>query len=550
MKRDSAMKRSVLSTLSLFMILALLITGCAAPAAPVAQPAGEAVETAAEKVSLTIFRNGDSWDPDNAYLPMIKEAVNMELDFQEIPSPDYIEKRNVVMASGDYPNIIQVAVTDPAFLQYYEDGLLQPLDEWIEKYPVIRDSFAPDVWEALRQADGKIYSIPRIAGIFPQTLNYRRDWADALNIEQPQTLDEFRAMLVAFKENDPGGVGDQLIPFVPNRLSGGGALTWVEPIFSAFGVPWGGWLPDPRNPDTLVYAATLPATKDALLYLRGLLADGLMDETYLVSTERGLFKYYAGITGATTDWPQFINLRREAIENAWPDAEPKLNYITGLIGPDGVQGGSMVTPDVRGGAANMSVTIDTTPEQVDGFFRLMEWQWTDGWDLMTLGVEGKSYDVVDGSPVRRGRDSVLENDPKYDLYMLDRLWTVEPPRGFAVRSDTPSFSGIPADEMAYVKSVLEDVVLNRIVLNYAVNTSDPVIADNITDITSLAEEFASKVILNPDLDADAEYEAFLAALDQVNMAEVTAKINELNDIEAINRTAKAMVDNFLQAMEE
>ena len=72
----------------------------------------------------------------------------------------------------------------------------------------------------------------------------------------------------------------------------------------------------------------------------------------------------AGITGATTDWPQFINLRREAIENAWPDAEPKLNYITGLIGPDGVQGGAMVTPDVRGGAANMSVTIDTTPEQV------------------------------------------------------------------------------------------------------------------------------------------------------------------------------------------
>lgn len=355
---------------------------------------------------------------------------------------------------------------------------------------------------------------------------------------------------MAFKEQDPGAIGDQLLPFVPNRLEGRDALIWIEPILSAYGVPWGAWVPNPDDPTTLVYATTLPAIKDALAFVRELLADGLMDETYLVSTERGLFKYYAGIAGSTTDWPQYINLRQEAIQSAYPDSNPELAYITGLVGPTGIQGGPVIAPDVRGGPLNMSVTISASPEQVDAFFRLMEWQWTEGWELMTFGVEGKSFDIVDGAPVRRGRDAVLENDPPYDLYMLDRLWTVEPPRAFAFRSDNPSYTGISAEQMEYVKAVLTDIVQNKLVINYGVNTDDPVITDNITDIRAISEEFASRVILDPSLDIDAEYEAYLASLEQVNFAEVTAKINELNPIEEIEQAAQGMVEGFLQAMEE
>lgn len=137
------MKQSNVSRIIYALVLVLLVTACAAPAAPATQT--EEGGASGERVSLTIFRNGDSWDPDNAYLPLIKEATNLDLDYQIIPSPDYIEKRNVVMASGDYPHVIQVAVTDPAYVQYYEDELLQPLDEWLEKYPTIWNEFPPDV---------------------------------------------------------------------------------------------------------------------------------------------------------------------------------------------------------------------------------------------------------------------------------------------------------------------------------------------------------------------------------------------------------------------
>lgn len=502
-----------------------------------------------QKVSLTIFRIGDSWDPKNAYLPLVEKATNLTLFYQEIPSPDYREKRNVVMASGSYPQVIQVAVNEPEFMRYYEDGILQPFDEYLQKYPVVRDAFPQQVWEALRQKDGKIYTIPRAGGIFPITTNYRQDWTEPLGLKEPQTLDEFTNMLKEFKAKDPGKIGSKLIPFVPNRLNSPDGFTWVEPILAAFGAPWNAWLPSPEDSNKLVYSVTIPAFKDGLVYLQGLLKDGLMDATYLVSKERGLFKYYAGYVGATTDWPQFVDLRTEAIRNAYPDAKPKLGYITGLKGPKGVQGGPVVTPRITGDGLSISVTTAASPAQIDALFRLIQWQWTEGYTLMTLGVEGKSYDVVNGRGIRRGRDSILKDNPQYDLYMLDRLWAVEPPKLFAFRRDNPQYSGVSDEQMAYVTTVLKDAVQNKKVINYAVNTNDPVIQDNATDIATVCEQFASKVILNPPADLNAEYNAFLQALEKANLAKVTAKVNELNRVKDVQNAAQALVESFLKGME-
>lgn len=58
-----------------------------------------------------------------------------------------------------------------------------------------------------------------------------------------------------------------------------------------------------------------------------------------------------------------------------------------------------------------------------------------------------------------------------------------------------------------------------------------------------------KVILNPDMDVDAAYADLLNELEQLSLGEVTAKINELNDVDAINATAKAMANTFISAMD-
>ena len=487
---------------------------------------------AQDGITLSILARGDSWDPDNYYKPVIEEAVGITLDYRMIPSTEYVEVRNVTMASGDLPDAIRVSPRESVYAEYVNAGLLRPLNDLLEQYPAVRDAYPAAVWEANTYADGNIYHIPRITGFFPITIAYRKDWADALGIAQPTTIEEFQAMLQAFREQDPGGLGEAMVPFVPNRLSGAGFISWIDPIMSPFGVNYMAWIPSPDDANQIVLSHTLPAFKDGLAYARSLYEQGLLDQTWGVSEERGLFKFYAGIVGATTDWPQFDHLRLEAIQNAFPDASPEIAYITGLIGPDGTQGGPLLTPNSQD--LGSSLTTAATDEEADAFFRMLAWQYTEGYELMSLGVEGKTFDIgEDGIPRRRGRDAVLENDPPYDLYMLDRVFFAEPPFYFDYSRQNPTWNDVDDDMFSYVSSVLEQVPDAQVV-NYAVSTNHQAIADNLQAIQSVVDEFIVQAILTPAFDVEAEFENFLNELEQNRLSEVTAAINELNSIEQIN----------------
>jgi putative aldouronate transport system substrate-binding protein len=482
-----------------------------------------------QPITLHILTQGDSWDPNNIYLEILEEELNLNLEFRQVPQPNHAEVRNVTMASGDYPDVIRVFPTERVYHEYIDGGLLLPLNDLLDQFPAVRDAYPPEVWEANRHSDGNIYHIPRITGVYPVTIAYRKDWTDALGIEEPQTVDEFTEMLRAFQENDPGELGASMIPFVPNRLDD---ILWIDPIMSPFGVNYMTWVPSPDDADQLVLSHTLPSFKDALRYARSLYEEGLLDQTWGVSTERGLFKFYAGIVGATTDWPQFNHLRLEAIQNAFPDADPEIGYITGLRGPDGIQGGPQITPNAQ--SLGTALTIAASPEQAEAFFRMINWQYTDGWETMTLGIEGVTYDIVDGRPIRRGRDEVQDENPRYDLYMLDRVFFTEPPAFFDYVRENATWNDVDDDMFAYVTSVLQEVHDETRQLNYLMNREDERITDNVLAIQSVVDEFVVSAILRPGLDIDEAFEEFLVELEQNGLSDMTSAVNELNDVAEIN----------------
>lgn len=492
---------------------------------------------AQDTVTLNILGRGDSWNPNNVYEPMIEEALGINLEYRMVPTGEYQEVRNVTMASGDLPDAIRVGPTEQVYSQYVDAGLLLPLNDLIESHPTIRDAYAPEVWEANTYSDGNIYHIPRITGVYPVSIAYRGDWADALGIEQPTTVEEFTAMMQAFQEQDPGGVGDALIPFVPNRLSGNDANMWLDPLTSPYGINFMAWVPSPEDPSRIVLSHSLPAFKDALAYVRELYAAGILDQTWGVSEDRGLFKFYAGVVGATTDWPQFDHLRTEAILGAFPDSNAEIRYIVGLEGPGGIQGGPQVTPNAQD--LGTALTTAATPEEAQAFFDMLEWQYTDGYELMTMGVQDVTFDVgEDGIARRRGRDVVLEQTPDYDLYMLDRVFFAEPPAFFDYTRQNPSWNDVSDEMFGYVSEVLGSVSAHQ-VTNYLVNASDPVILDNLAAIESLVDEFYARAILTPDFDIDSEFEAFLQRLEANNLSAVTDAVNALNSVEAIDALGSA-----------
>lgn len=480
---------------------------------------------AQETVSLRLLARGDSWDPDNYYLGQIEEAVGLDLNFEMVPSPDYVEKRNVVMASGDYPDVIRVGPREPVYRTYIDQGLLLPLDTYLDKYPAVRDAFTPEIWELNRDsATGQIYHIPRITGFYPITIAYRKDWADALGIAPPTTTDEFAAMLRAFRDENPGGV-EGLIPFTPNRADALSGLPWLGPLFSAYGADYLAWQPQAEGATDLALSSTRPEFKDALLFVRGLRDEELLDPGFLVTEDRGLFKFYAGQAGATTDWPQFMDLRLEAVREVHPDGE--IAYLVGLTGPGGIVGGPLYNPSDQD--LGSALTIGADEEQADAFFRMLTWQYTDGYELMTLGVEGITFDPVEGRKLRRGRDLILQENPPYDLYMLDRVFFAEPPAFFAYSQESPSFAQVPDEMFAYVTGVLQEVEARKH-LDSLLSLDDPAIRDNQQRITDAVVEFASRLILNDDLDADDEFASYLERLDDLDLPAYTEAVNRLNDV--------------------
>lgn len=483
-----------------------------AEAGPAAEPAKPA-----KPVKLTLLARGDTWDPDNAYKPIIERETQTILDYQMVPGNEYVNKRNVVMASGNYPNAIRISPTEPVYQTYLDEGLLLPLDDYLDKYPAVKNEYSPEIWDRNRSPkDGKIYHIPRITGVYPATVEYRKDWADKLGIAEPKTLAEFKEMLVAFKQSNPGGV-QEFIPFTPNNNT----LDWVNPFLTAFGTGYMAWQPSAEDPGRLILVNTLPAFKDALLFLRELRSEGLFDTEWMVGKSRGLFKFYGGQVGATTDWPQFMDVRLEAVKKVHP--EGRIGYITSLQGPTGIRGGALAVPNAQDYGS--ALVKGTTPEQIDAFFRMLSWQYTEGYDTMKYGVEGKSYDMQNGRKIRRGRDDVLKNDPKYDLHMLDRVFFAEPPKFFAFTED--NFAQYAPDDFKYVGGVLKSAG-DHMQFNYLSNANDPVITENINKIKSAVDEVASKIILDPKADADKTFAEYLQKLKQNKIDEVTAAVNRLN----------------------
>ncbi|MHB8644200.1 MAG: extracellular solute-binding protein [Thermomicrobiales bacterium] len=487
---------------------------------PAAAPSTVASTT---PVSLTLLGRADTWDPDNAYMPMIEKGTGTKPDFQMVPTANYNEKRNVVMASGNYPNAIRLGPREPVYRQYVDQGLLLPLDSYLDRYPAVKNAFSQDVWDASRDhKDGKIYYIPRVTGFFPIALSYRKDWADKLGIAQPKTTDEFTAMLKAFKDKNPGNVKN-LIPFTPNRSGTPDDVAWLNPLLSPFGADYFAWQPPKDDPTRLALTSASPAYKDGLAFIRRMRDDGLLDSDFMVTKDRGLFKYYAGNVGATTDWPVYMDLRLEAIQKADPNG--RIAFITGLTGPTGLAGGPLVNPtDQDIGSA---LTKSATPDKADAFFRLLSWQYTDGFELMAFGVNGITFDVVNGRKTRRGRDAVVQANPKYDLFMLDAVFFAEPQHYFDYTRDNPMYSGASDDVFTYVTQVLKDAqaVAHKDLL---ANQDDPVIQGNILKLKSVVDEFASKVILNPGLNLDTEFTQYLGKLRQNQLAPFTDAVNKLN----------------------
>ena len=153
---------------------------------------------------------------NNVYTQAIEERSNIHIDWNTVTQADYDTKLNLIIASGDYPDIFLSPDWSPTQIEVLaNDGVLTPLTPYIEQYGEntrrILERF-PRLKRVLTMSDGHIYSLPSLAGAYhaqaPHKMWVNTLWLEALDLEIPQTTEEFVDMLIAFKTRDPNGNGE------------------------------------------------------------------------------------------------------------------------------------------------------------------------------------------------------------------------------------------------------------------------------------------------------------------------------------------------------
>src|SRR5699024_9463161 len=148
-----------------------------------------------------------------------------------IPFGDISEKRTVELSSGDYPDAFYNAfIPIKDVYKYGQQGVFIELNELIEEdAPNLQAIFDehPDSKRDITYPDGNIYSLPLFMD--PENPNIRiaehfwirEDWLEALDMDMPETTEEFYQYLKAVKEDDPNGNGEHdEIPFGGNGIGG------------------------------------------------------------------------------------------------------------------------------------------------------------------------------------------------------------------------------------------------------------------------------------------------------------------------------------------
>ena len=100
---------------------------------------------------------------DNTYTKEIVDTTGVQIDFVTVPSADFGTRRNLLLSSGDYPDVINTGFGYVDMAYGAREGVIVPLDSYhYLDYPNMAKAFTdyPAFNTVLRLDDGKIYGLP------------------------------------------------------------------------------------------------------------------------------------------------------------------------------------------------------------------------------------------------------------------------------------------------------------------------------------------------------------------------------------------------------
>ncbi|MBW4847396.1 MAG: ABC transporter substrate-binding protein [Lachnospiraceae bacterium] len=334
----------------------------------------------------------------------------------------YQEQLNLKIAAGEAPDMFMPVNGMEADL--VKNGALLDLTDLLpEKAPHLWETVPKEVWDVIRSYDpsgqGRIYMIPSVFDYPLMSAIIRQDWLDKLNLSMPETQEDFLNVLRAFKTQDPNGNG--LADEIPT--GGRQEARWMDYLFAMYGISmWEGFPQWDIYNGELTYSAVTPNMKDALLFIRDLYKEGLIDPETLLNDKAG--------------WEGKINSDKVGIYYHW--AQATYEYATSLESATGVRAEWAVMPPISAPGYEGFYTekkikgiqwvLKNTDDQekIDAAMKVLDaYGNKDLWQKFFLGVEGEHSKMVDGKLMKLPEDKkTMENlvlQPGKDISTIDSI---------------------------------------------------------------------------------------------------------------------------------
>ncbi|HIT75956.1 MAG TPA: extracellular solute-binding protein [Candidatus Avipropionibacterium avicola] len=177
-----------------------------------------------------------------ASIKKMEQMSNIHVEWGLIPAEGISERRNLALASGDYPEVLyRTGLGAVDLAKHGAAGVLIPLNDLIAQYMpnlTARLDASPDIRKGMTFPDGNIYSLPTIYDpdfdslLMQNQMWVRQDWLDQVGMEVPTTLEEFEAYLDEVKAANPAPSGETAIPLT----DAGNASGIYEMLWGTFGI--------------------------------------------------------------------------------------------------------------------------------------------------------------------------------------------------------------------------------------------------------------------------------------------------------------------------
>lgn len=384
------MKSIILVLLTGILLSSVVLAGCSNK-----ESGGKDSEVSKENpVELTILSPMNiEFSPDSPIYAEVQKKLNIKLKIITSGFNDYDQKMNMMLASGELPDIffnyslgMFLGEYMGVYKKWIQEGILLPMGDNASEYPNLT-KWLDQFEEEKKASGGKHYSLYSLGtpkkNSNSRTLLIRKDWLDKLQLQMPKTVDDLYKVAEAFSKGDPDGNSkDDTF-----GIGAGENLQDLYPIINIFDTSLmrvrqveGEWTME----------VVSDRMKEALRYLREMYVNVIMDpEFMLINQEQKIEKFITGKTGIIHVGS--YNSVYEGFKKAYPDKDPDsmVTYIPNLI--ENKDGSTRIDGNPNWWGA-YSINAQIRPEKQKKALELFDYLLSEeGLKLFTYGVEDVHY---------------------------------------------------------------------------------------------------------------------------------------------------------------